>query len=76
MTALLSTFGAMAFGAMAMIIFIIGKEFTKVKNENKQLHKDLDQIMQLIPNLSSSELDQIVYQNVNETEEIKPCQKS
>ena len=75
MTALLSTFGAMAFGTMAMIIFIMGREYSKLKTENKQLHNDLDSIMQIMPNISSEELEAINDKFI-QTEEIIPCQKS
>ena len=75
MAEFLTGFGAIAFIAIGLLILAFIREYNKLKLENTQLHKDYEAIIQLVPTISSEELETLKTQII-ESEETNTCQKS
>ncbi|MBQ7226548.1 MAG: hypothetical protein IJX02_08135 [Clostridia bacterium] len=74
MSEFFSTFGGMSFVGFMVLIFFFGKELLKLKKENKQLHQDLEAIMQVVPTLSSEQLETLKQIELDKEEKTE-CQK-
>ena len=74
MSSLFGTFGALAFLMLLTIIFLLGREFLKLKKENTHLKSENEALLNLIPTLSSEELETLKENFI--IGGIEPCQKS
>ena len=74
MSGIFSTFGALAFLLLLTIIFLLGREFLKLKKENTRLKSEQEAFEKLFAQFSPEELQTL--DNINFTEVKEPCQKS